>query len=184
MCDVVAGVPTIEEGGVFEGHAAHDGMYEAALPLLLSEVLEEHDPAGVDAFEDFEGPLDGGGVVMEVGPCCLVVGLDGGPVFGEGQAQADDGVHVAVGEVVDDLAGVPTALAVGEVELGVAESLDGVAEFAGEIGERGDSSDDFVLRDGVWPGELTNGVAGIEVRCWHELFLVEGDEKKLAQVVL
>ena len=182
--DVVAGVPAVEEGGVFEVHAAHDGMDEAALPLLVGQVLEQHDPAGMDAFEDLEGPLDGGGVVVEVGPGGLVVGLDDGPVFGEGEAQSDDGVHVTVGKVMDDLARAPAAITVGEVELGVAKALDGVAEFAGEIGEGGDGSDDFVLRDGLGTGELTNGVAGIEVRCWHELFLVEGYEKKLAQVVL
>ncbi len=182
--DVVAGVPAVEEGGVFEVHAAHDGMDEAALPLLFGKVLEEHNQAGMDAFEDLEGPLDGGGVVVEVGPGGLVVGLDGGPVFGEGEAQADDGVHVAVGEVVNDLAGVPAAVAVGDVELGVAETLNSVAKLAGEIGKGGNGSDDFVLGDGLGAVELTNGVAGIEVRCWHELFLDEGYEKKLAQVVL
>ena len=159
-------------------------MDEAALPLLFRKVLEELDPAGMDAFEDLERPLDGGGVVVEVGPGGLVVGLDGWPVFGEGKAQADEGIHVTVGEVVDDLARAPTGIAVGEVELRVAEALDGVAEFAGEIGEGGDGSDDFILRDGLGAVELTNRVAGIEFRCWHELFLDDGYEKKLAQVVL
>ncbi len=95
--------------------------------MLVVKGLEEHDPAGVEGFDEFEGPLDGRGGVVQGGPGLLVVGLDGGPVLGEGEANADDGVHVAVGDVVDELADGPAAFAVWRVELLVAEALDGVA---------------------------------------------------------
>ena len=125
---VVAGVPGVEEGGELDGAGSHLGVAEASLPLGFVERLEEHDPAGVEGFDDVEGPLDRAGDVVEEGPGVFVVGLDGWPVFGEGELDADDGVHVGVGDVVDELADGPAAVAVGGGELGVVEILDGVAE--------------------------------------------------------
>ncbi len=106
-------------------------MAEAALPLVVGEGLEEHDPAGVEGFDELERPLDGGGGVVQRGPGLLVVGLDGGPVLGEGEANADEGVHVAVGDVVDELADGPAAFAVGGVELGVVRPLTALRSSVG-----------------------------------------------------
>ena len=165
--DVVAGVPGVDEGGEFDCLGTVFWVAEASLPFCLGEGLEEHDPAGVEAFDELEGPLDGGGGVMEGGPGGLVVGLDGGPVFGEGEADTYDGVYVAVRDVVDDLTEGPAAFAVWGVELRVSEALDGVAEFAGEIGEGCDGTLAVVHGDDLGPGELPYGVACVDVRGCH-----------------
>ena len=158
---VVAGVPGVEAGRELDGDGAAVGMAEAALPLGLVEGLEEHDPAGVEGFDEVEGPLDGGGGVVEDGPGVFVVGLDGGPVLGEGELEAEDGVHVGVGDVVDELADGPAAVTVGGSELGVVEVLDGVAKVGGEIGEDGDGGEAVVAGDGLGRLELADGVPGI-----------------------
>src|ERR1700736_593513 len=93
--EVVTAVPAVVESGEFDGLGAALGMTEAALPLLFREELEEHDPAGVEGLDEFERPLDWGSAVVKSRPGGFVVRLDGGPVFGEGEADADEGVHVA-----------------------------------------------------------------------------------------
>ena len=67
-------------------------------------------------------------------PGGFVVGLDGGPVLGERELEADVGVGVAVGEVMHDLAHGPAAVAIGRVELGVVEAADRGAQGARAAG--------------------------------------------------
>ena len=131
--EVMAGVPCVEQRGVFDGHPAVYRMAVTALPLLVVERLEEHDPAGVQAFNKFERPLGGSRGVVQVCPGCFVVELDGGPVFGKSQTNADGGVHVAIGHVMHDLADGPSAFAIERVPLPVVEAVDGVAELAGKL---------------------------------------------------
>ena len=76
--------------------------------------------------------------VGEFGPLGFLVGLDRRLVFGEREPQADEGVHVAVGDVVDDLADGPAAFAIGRVELRVVEAADGRAQFRRRCGDFGD----------------------------------------------
>lgn len=163
MGGVMAAVPGVEAGGELDGHAPVLRVDEAALPLLLLvEGLEEHDPAGVEGFDEVEGPLDGSGGVAEVGPDFFVVGLDSGPVLGECELHAEKGVHVGVGDVVDELADGPAAIAIRSAELVVVEILDGVAEMGGEIGEDGDGGEVVIGRDGLGTLEFPDGVAGIK----------------------
>ena len=159
---VVAGVPGVEEGGEFDGHGAAFGVAEGALPLGFVEGLEEHDPTGVEGFDEVEGPLDRGTGVVEAGPGVFVVGLDDGVVFGEGKFDAEDGVHVGVGDVVDELADGPAAVAVGGSELRVVEVVDGVAEVIGELGEDGDGGEAEVGGGGLRTLEFADRVSGIE----------------------
>ena len=164
MGEVVAAVPGVEEGDGFDGEAAAViGMDEAALELVLGEGLEHHDPAGVEAFDELEGPLDwGGGGVMEGGPGFFVVRLDGGPVLGEGEADAGEGVHVAVGHVVDELADGPAAFAVGGGELVVVQAVDGVAKLLGKLGERADGLHAVSEGDtGGREGEAADGITHV-----------------------
>jgi hypothetical protein len=168
--DVVTAVPCVGKGGLLDGLGTVLGMVEAALPLIGGEGLEEHDPAGVEGFDELERPLDGGaGGVVEGGPGLLVIGLDGGPVFGEGEANAGDGVHVAVGDVMDELADGPAVVAVGCVELRVAEAVDSVAELAGEIGDGGDGADYIVAGDRLRRVELADGEARIGIGVGHRV---------------
>jgi len=52
----------------------------------------------------------------------LHVGLDGGLVFGERQLAANIRIHVAVGDMMRDLAQRPAAVAVGSVELRIGKA--------------------------------------------------------------
>jgi len=60
---VVAGVPGIVDSGQVELCGAAFGVVIAALELGFVHGLEDHDPAGMDTFDGFEGPLGGCGAV-------------------------------------------------------------------------------------------------------------------------
>ncbi len=179
MGGVMPAVPGVEAGGEIDGHGSVDGVAEAALPLLLLKGLEEHDPARVEGFDEVERPLDGGGGVVEGGPGLFVVGLDGRPVLGKGEFDAEEGVHVGVGDVVDELANGPTAVAVGGSKLIVAEVLNGVAEVGGQVGKDADGGKADLMRDGLRALEFSDGVPGIEQfgRHWE---LLCGVKRKVA----
>jgi len=130
VSDVMAAVPGVDEGGELNRHRTVFRMNEAALPLLGRKGLKEHDPAGVESFKQFQRPLDGGGRVVQIGPGGFIVGLDGGIIFREGEADADEGVHVAIGEVMDNLPDGPATFAVRGVEVAVVETLNGVTKFS------------------------------------------------------
>jgi len=187
---VMTAVPGVEAGGEIDGHGSIDGVTEAALPLLLLEGLEEHDPASVEGFDEVKGPLGGGGGVVEGGPGLFVVGLDGGPVLGEGELNAEECVHVGVGDVVDELADGPTAVAVGGSELAVAEVLNGVAEMRRQVGKDADGGEAIVDRDGFGALEFSDGVPGVEqlgrhggapVRCQEEGSIAGAMEREMCE---
>jgi len=158
---VVAGVPGVEESGVVQLHGAAFGVLEAALELGLVHGLKEHDPAGVNAFDDFERPLWGSGAVGQLGEGLFVVAGDDGPVFGEGFAETVEGGGVGVGDVVDELADGPAAVAVGSVDLGLVEVADRLAELLGHLSESEDGVADVFGRDGVGWSELADGIARV-----------------------
>jgi hypothetical protein len=138
MGGVVAAVPGVEGGHFCEGLTAVFGMVVAALPLIFGERAEEEHPAVVQGIEETERELGGRSAgVVELGPEFLIVAFDDGPILSEGEAGADAGIHVAVGNVVDELADGPAAFAIGGVELGGAEAFDGGAEVLRERGEGG-----------------------------------------------
>ncbi len=149
MRNVVAGVPGVEQCGTFDALRSVFGMNEGALPLFGLERLQEHHPARMQRLDELERPLDGGDRVMEVSPGTLVVGRDGGIVFGECEAHANEGVHVAVGDVVNELADGPAAFAVGRVELGLVELGAGVTQVFGQLGEGPESALQHALRQGL-----------------------------------
>ena len=98
---------------------------------------------------------------MELCPGFFVVGLDGGVVLGKGVADAEEGVHVRIGDVVDELPDCPAAFAVGGIELALAELGDGVAEVFRELGEDGDGGGAIFRGDGGGRAEVADGVAWI-----------------------
>lgn len=164
MGEVVAGVPGVEEGGALYGVCAALRVDEGALPLGVREGLEEHDPAGMEGLDEFERPLCGGDGVMEIGPCVFVVAGDGGGVFCEGETDAEDGVHMAVSDVVDELAEGPAAVAVGGVQLRVRQGGEGFAKELRELCEGGDGVEALAGRDGLAQGgadEFADGIARV-----------------------
>ena len=116
----------------------------------------------MEGGEEEQGDVDfGGGGVGEFGPEFFGVGFDDGGVFGEGEAAADVGIHVAIGDVVDGLANRPAAGTVGGIELGGSEAVDRGAE---ELGGGGDGVEELAAvggGDGFGPGELADGVARV-----------------------
>ena len=138
-------------------------------------------PAGVEAFDEFERPLGRGDAIVQEGPGFLVVRLDGGPVLGEREPDADDRVHVRVSDMVDELADSPAALAVGCVELRVVEAGDGVAQFLGQIGEHTKGSGAVDRRDGVGALEAADRVARVGCGFWIGYMLCGTHGENVAQ---
>jgi len=163
VADVVAGVPGIEEQKMVKRHAAALGVGYPALPVLDGEGLEEHDPAGVNAFDELERPLGGGVGVGQLGEGFFVVALDDGPVFGEGFPYAVEGGGVRVGNVMHDLADGPAAVAIGRVDLAGVEVADGFAEELGEFGERLDGVAAVFWGNGLRQREGAYGIAEVRV---------------------
>src|ERR1700752_960710 len=79
---VMAGVPRVNSEHGFEILPAGFRMVVAALEVRVGERLEQRYPALVQSRNHGERAIDGKAAVGETGPCCLVVGLDDGPVFG------------------------------------------------------------------------------------------------------
>jgi len=158
---VVLGVPGVVERDKVELLGAALGVGEAALPLVFGEGLEEHDPAGVDAFDDVERPLGRGGKVVKLGEGSFVVAGDAGEVFGKGFADAEERGRVGVGDVMDDLADCPAAFAVGGVYFGHVEMSKRLAEKLRHLSESVDGIATIVGHDGIRSGEEPDRIAGI-----------------------
>jgi hypothetical protein len=161
MSGVVAGMPVVEGDGFGDGLAAVFRVVVAALPLIFGKGAEEEDPAVVEGVEEAERVIWGSGEgVGQFGPELLVVGLNGGPVLCEGEADADVGVHMAIGDMMHELADGPATVAVRRVELGVAETIGGGAEV---FRKRGDDSDGGCVVGEVGFGavEFADGEAGV-----------------------
>jgi hypothetical protein len=155
-------VPVVEGDGFGDGLAAVFRVDIAALPLVLGESAQEDDPAVVEGVEETEREVRRSGAgVGQLGPEFLVVGLDGGPILGEREADADAGIHVAVGDVMDELADSPAAVAVRGVELGGTEAFDGGAEVFRKRGE--DCKVRCVIGEiGLGAAEFSDREAGID----------------------
>ena len=102
MCDVMAAVPGVEGEGLLERHfSVVLGVKIFALPIGGGERAQEDDPALVQCVEKIERRGDGRFRVGEFGPAGFEVGLDCWYVLGEREFESGEGVHVAVGDVVD-----------------------------------------------------------------------------------
>ena len=158
---VVDGVPGVEHGGNVKLHGAALCVFEAALELRRRHGLKEHDPAGVDAFKEIDGPLDGSDGVVQFGEVSFVVAGNLGPVFGEGFAEAVEGGHVRVGDMVDELADGPSAFAIGRVDLRGVEVAERFAEQLGHLGDGLDGFAEVFGGDGGGRLEVADGVAWV-----------------------
>jgi hypothetical protein len=159
---VVAGVPVVEGDGLGDRLAAVFRMGVAALPLFFGEGTQQDYPTVVQCVEETKREVGRSGAgIGQLGPEFLVVRLDGGPVLGEREADADAGVHVAVGDVMDELADSPAAVTVRRVELDRAEAFDGGAEVFREGGEDRKRSG-VVGEVGFGAAEFSDGEAGVD----------------------
>jgi hypothetical protein len=109
-------------------------MEEGTLPVGVGEFAEHEHPALVERIEQGERGFDGSALRLgQFGPEILHVGLDGGLVFGERQLETDVRVHVAIGNVMSDLAEGPAAIAIGSIELLVGKSAEGGTQSGGSL---------------------------------------------------
>src|SRR5688572_4120879 len=125
--NVVATVPRIEREQLLERHARGMlGMDEAAGEVLGGHGAQQRNPALVQRLEQAERDVDRRRArVGEARPLGLVVGNDRRTVLGQGEAEPRGGVHVAVRDVVGDLAHGPAALAVRGLQLVLVQSGHG-----------------------------------------------------------
>ncbi len=158
---VVAAVPLVDCQGFGEILAAVLGMVEAFFEIVFGHGLQQAHPALVQRVDDGERAINGQLAIGEPGPGCFVIRLDGGPIFSERELETDEGVGMAVGDVMDQLTDRPAAFSVGRVELGVAETADGGAELRRKLAHNVDVR---VAGGGVITGgrlEAANWIAGV-----------------------
>jgi len=160
--DVMAGMPGVGERGKVELLGAALGVGEGTLPLDFGEGLKEHDPTSVDAFDNVERPLGRGGGVVEPGEGGFVIARDGWEVFSEGFADAEEGGHMRVGDVMDDLANGPAAFAVGSVDFRSTEMTKRLAQEFGHLSQSVDGVAAILGQNGVGRDKRTDGIAGIK----------------------
>ena len=101
---------------------------------------------------------------MKPCPGGFVIRRDGGIISGKREPDADEGIHVAVGDVMHELADGPAAFAVGRVELALVKLGAGVAQVFGQLGDRPEGGLDRALLQrlaGVRPGEAADRVAWV-----------------------
>lgn len=115
----------------------------------------------MDTFEEIDGPLDGSGGVVEFGEGLFVVAGDYGPVFREGLAEAVEGGHVRVRDVMHDLADGPAAFAVGRIELVIFEIAHGLAKLRWHLTNCFDGITKIFRRYCFPRSELADGITGI-----------------------
>ncbi len=131
-------MPGVEVQEFIESHWAGDGVDEFAGEGFDGSEFEEDGEAEVDVFDDGERGFDGECGIGEKRPGVLVIRLDGGLVFGEGEAEADEGIHVRIGDVVDELTDGPAAVAIGGIEICLPEGVKCGFEKLGQIADLGD----------------------------------------------
>jgi hypothetical protein len=136
MRDVMLAVPGVLREQEIHGLRAPSGMAEFAGELLRCERAEKDYPARMEIVDQCERRFDRRGFsVRKLGPQIFVIGLDGGLVLGERELEAREGVHVAVADVVYELADSPAAWTIGRVKLGGRKASDGGAETRGDFGD-------------------------------------------------
>ena len=128
----------------------------------------------MEGIQDGEAePERRGDAVGEFGPELFFVGLDRGIVLGEGEAEAAVGIDVAVGDVVDELANGPAAVAIGRGELLVGEAAERLAEFERRVLDHFDGGGALIGIQWTGEDELADGIARVR----HKLGLLAVDEE-------
>src|SRR5579871_2988194 len=118
MRDMMLAVPGIVSEILIEANRATLGMMEGAKKVALAHGFEQPHPTAVKPLQQAQGGLDGhGGRVRKTGPEHFIVWFDRRRLLGKRQLEAHVGVHVAIGQMMNDLPGSPAARPVRRVEL-------------------------------------------------------------------
>lgn len=134
----MASVPAVELQKLVQRHDAVVWMDDLAAEPVSSGEFQHDGHAVMDVVEDGEGGLDWKRAIWELRPGVFIVRLDGGLVFGQAQPKANEGVHVGVGDVVDELTDGPAAIAIGGVEFVLAEGNKGCSYVLWQVANFGD----------------------------------------------
>ena len=116
-------MPIVERQDIRQILAARHGMVVTLAEVIIGERLKQCDPALMQSSEENKRDLDGQpATISQLSPRSLVVGFDGWPFLGKGELEADVGIGVAVGEVMNELANSPAAVAIRCVELRIGKA--------------------------------------------------------------
>ena len=157
-------MPVIQGEDLVKALRSVFGMIVALLPGRLRKLPEGRDPALVEGVQQLQGERRGQSAgLRQVGPRILIIGVNGWPVLhggeradaGDGQAHARIRVHMAIGDVVDELPYRPSAGTVGRVELGFAQST----ECSGKLGRKASQNSDGLCSFGGREGGRARGLA-------------------------
>src|SRR5688572_26850821 len=100
--------------------------------------------------------------VRELCPCSLVVWLDRGLVLSQAELEANVGVHVTVGDVMDDLLHRPATRPVSSFELVARQASYGRSQRARSLRDLSDKSGVVGFADRGIPMELADWVAKVD----------------------
>ena len=92
----------------------------------------------MEAFEEVERGLDWKMAVGQLRKRVLVIRLDGRSLFRQRELHAKEPVHVAIRDVMHELAHRPSARTIGRVELSVGEAAHRGAQARGQFSDRVD----------------------------------------------
>ena len=96
-----------------------------------------------------------------IGPAVFHVRLDGRRIFGQGQLEADVGVHVALGHVMGDLPHGPSAIAIGSFDLLRREALDRGTQGRGSMCDVVDEFLTLFLVRRAVEGKFSDGITWV-----------------------
>src|SRR5216683_2334855 len=165
--DMVARVPCISERQQLHRHRAILWMMAPAFPLLVVERLQQHHPAGMQAFHKLQRPLHGSRDVVQLRPGRFIVWFDRRPVFGQRKLDADDGVHMTVRDVVHNLPQSPPTLAVRCAQLRKAQPIHRIPQLLRKLGQRCNRISALAGRDGRRRRKAANRVPRVHIVQGH-----------------
>ena len=167
-------MPGIEREILIQAHLAEHGMNELAIPIGIAHQAQQAHPAIVQGIEQGERNFDGSiAHVGQLGPFAFGVRFDGGFVFCKRQLEADVGVHVAFGNMMNHLASGPAAGAIGRVELGGRERKCGFAKKARRFSNLRNPLAAVGGGDRLGEREFSNGVLKVGHGSWMRMDLQE-----------
>ncbi len=121
---VVVRVPGVKGQHAVERHRARFGVDVPSLPVLFRHTAHQNNPALVQAIEQSSAKRRWAcpTTIIQSRPGRFIVRFDDRIRLGERQLETNVRVHVAVGNMMHDLANGPSAFAIRGVELRLAES--------------------------------------------------------------
>ena len=157
----MAAVPGVELQQFVECHDAVVRMDDLSGELVCGGEFEHDSHSVMDVVDDGEGVFDRERGVRELGPGILIVGLDCGFIFCEAETKTDEGIHMGIGDVVDELAYGPAAFAIRGVNLAFAQGIQGRADVARQVSDFSDRGLAFGFLSEGGEGKIPNRVARV-----------------------